>query len=55
MLSGLVALDGQTTGPAKTAASGCAPPMPPRPPVRIQLAGEITVIVLAARLGMKVS
>ena len=32
------------------AASGWAPPMPPRPPVRIQLPGEIAAVVLPAGL-----
>ncbi len=36
--------------PAIVAASGCAPPMPPRPAVRIQLPGEVAAIVLAAHL-----
>ena len=33
-----------------TAASGCAPPMPPRPAVRIHLPPEVAAIVLAADL-----
>ena len=32
------------------AASGCAPPMPPRPAVRIQRARQVAAVVLAARL-----
>jgi hypothetical protein len=36
--------------PAMVAASGCAPPMPPRPPVRIHLPLRIAVIMLAAGL-----
>ena len=36
--------------PAKVAASGCAPPMPPRPAVRIQRPGEIAAVVLPPRL-----
>ena len=32
------------------AASGCAPPMPPRPAVRIQRPGEVAAIMLAAHL-----
>ena len=32
------------------AASGCAPPMPPRPAVRIQLPGEVAAVMLAADL-----
>ena len=39
-----------TTAPASVAASGCAPPMPPRPAVRIQRPGEIAAVVLAAGL-----
>ena len=38
------------TAPAKLAASGCAPPMPPRPAVRIQRPGEVAAVVLAAGL-----
>ena len=36
--------------PAIVAASGCAPPMPPSPAVRIQLPGQIAAVVLAAHL-----
>ena len=36
--------------PAKVAASGCAPPMPPRPAVRIHLPFSDAAVVLAARL-----
>ena len=36
--------------PAKLAASGCAPPMPPRPDVRIQRPGQVAAEVLAAGL-----
>ena len=37
--------------PAKVAASGCAPPIPPRPPVSSHLPGTLPVVVLAHRLG----
>ena len=36
--------------PAMTAASGCAPPMPPRPAVRIQRPVRFAVVVLASGL-----
>ena len=36
--------------PAKVAASGCAPPMPPRPAVRIQRPDEIAAVVPPADL-----
>ena len=38
----------EQTPPAIVAASGCAPPMPPSPAVRIQLPGEVAAEVLAA-------
>ena len=37
--------------PAIVAASGCAPPMPPRPAVRIHLPAQVAAEVLAAHLG----
>ncbi len=37
--------------PAKLAASGCAPPIPPSPPVNSHLAGALALVVLAHRLG----
>ena len=40
-----------TTAPASVAASGCAPPMPPRPAVRIHLPAEVAAVVLAAGFG----
>ena len=36
--------------PAMVAARGWAPPMPPRPPVRIHLPAEVAAVVLAADL-----
>ena len=39
------------TAPASVAASGCAPPMPPRPAVRIQRPPQLAAEVLAAGFG----
>ena len=37
--------------PAMTAANGCAPPMPPRPPVRIQRPVSVAGVMLAPGFG----
>ena len=47
----LLALDDDAaTRPASMAASGCAPPMPPSPAVRIHLAAPVAAVVLASEL-----
>jgi hypothetical protein len=43
----LLAFDGQHAGAGQHAASGCAPPMPPRPGGQDPLAGQVAVVVLA--------